>query len=77
VDSRATIARTLRPLRRFAGSVQYGEPSYCVSCGRFDGFVTVGLPPGVIDICGECESTYGVPPEMTARPDLDAKVVHS
>jgi hypothetical protein len=60
----------------------WGEPVYCLSCGHQDGYVTVDLPPGVFYLCGvaapcgcECERTYGVPPEMVTRPDLDEAMV--
>jgi hypothetical protein len=71
LDARLRRPVGVKAIGRNLGSVVYGEPAFCVSCGRLDGYVTVGLPPGVIYLCGTCEGKYGVPPEMTARPDLD------
>ena len=72
-DSRVRLAppRRLRPLVRLFGSVVYGEPLYCVSCGRQHGFVTVELPPGVVYECDECVARFGVAPGLTPRPDLE------
>jgi hypothetical protein len=69
LDSRAARPKGIRPISRLAGSLVLGEPVYCVSCGSLDGFVPTELPPGVIYLCGDCEATYGVPPEMLAVPD--------
>lgn len=76
LDSRvAAQPRRLKPLVRLGQAVVLGQSVHCISCGRADGYVPVGLPPGVIYLCGECEATYGVPPEMLARPDLDEQRV--
>lgn len=73
LDSRAARPRGIRELVRRFGVKVLGEPVYCVSCGSLDGWVPIELPPGVIYLCGDCEHTYGIPPEMLARPDLDAQ----
>lgn len=72
LDSRAQVPRATKALARHLGVVRYGEPLYCLSCGRQDGWVTRDLPPGVMYLCAACEAAYGVPAAMTARPDLDA-----
>jgi hypothetical protein len=72
IESRSRRPRGIRELVRRFGVIVHGEPVYCVSCGSQDGYVPIGLPPGVIYLCGTCEATYGIPPEMLARPDLDA-----
>lgn len=80
LDSRvASPPRALKPLVRLGGAVILGQSVNCVSCGHQGGYVPIGLPPGVIYLCGtengcgcDCEGRYGVPPEMLARPDVDA-----
>lgn len=72
LDSRVRDRRNVRAIGRNLGVVAYGEPVFCVSCGSVGGHVTIDLPPGVIYLCGECESAFGVPSEMNPRPDLDA-----
>ena len=71
LDSRLERAVGVREMGRNLGSVAYGEPVFCLSCAKPDGYVTVDLPPGVFSLCGECETTFGVPAEMIARPDLN------
>lgn len=76
LDSRvAAPPRRLRALARIDGAVVLGQSVHCISCGSEDGFVPIGLPPGVVYICGDCEGTYGVPPQLLARPDLDEQRV--
>ncbi len=74
LDSRVRERRSVRAIGRNLGSVAYGEPVFCVSCGSAGGHVTIDLPPGVIYLCGDCESTFGIPPEMKPRPDLDREM---
>lgn len=76
LDGRLERAIGVRAVGRNLGQVVYGEPVYCMSCGSRDGYVTIDLPPGVLYICGECETRFGVPPEMKARPDLDKETHH-
>lgn len=73
LDSRVRLAppKGIRALVRRHGTVVLGEPVYCMSCGKQDGYVTVDLPLGVFDLCGDCETKYGVPEVFTPRPDLE------
>lgn len=71
LDSRVHRPRGIRALVRRAGAVVHGEPVYCLSCGRPDGYVPVELPPGVFYLCGECEARYGVPDALRRRDDLE------
>jgi len=64
LDSRSRVPHQTRALVRYKGTVLYGEPLHCHSCGSQDGWVTRDLPPGVIYLCDECEHRYGVPPEL-------------
>ncbi len=73
LDSRAARPHGLRPLLRRFGAIILGQPVYCLSCGSQDGYVPVGLPPGVFYLCGACEGRYGVPDVLKRRPDLDAE----
>ena len=85
LDSRTTRPIGVKPMGlAHLGVPIFGQPVFCMSCGHQDGFVTVGLPPGVFYLCGfeapcgcECEKKFGVPPEMiTKRDDLDLEMVH-
>ncbi len=69
MDSRASRPKHVRPLVRHLGVLRHGEPVYCVSCGRQEGWVTVDLPPGVIALCSACELRYGKPTEMMTKVD--------
>lgn len=76
LDSRTARATATRALVRHQGVILYGQPLYCLSCGRQDGWVTRDLPDGVFYLCDGCEQRYGVPEVLQPRPDLDeARVI--
>ena len=70
-DSRSSLHRGVRPLVRLGGSIVHGEPVFCLSCGKQDGWVTADLPPGVVYVCDACSALHGEPEGFTPRPDLD------
>lgn len=77
MDSRLTRPVGIVVTGRFAGSVVYSEPVFCVGCGHQGGTVTFGMPRRdgpVIFLCGaengcgcDCESKYGVPEAMFTK----------
>lgn len=76
-DSRTRKA-VLRPMARKDGVVLFGQPVYCTSCGKHDGYVTVGLPDNIVYACPDCEAKYGdALAGLKARPDLDEERVSS
>ena len=47
-----------------------GEPIFCISCGAQEGYVTLGLPPGVFAVCSACEAKFGMPEEMFQKVEV-------
>jgi hypothetical protein len=82
MDSRLTKPIGVKPIARHMGVLLHGEPVFCVSCGHRGGIVTFGMDRkagSAIFLCGtdngcgcDCETRFGVPPEMfTKVPDPD------